>query len=43
MLIIVVVSIIEDVGCVIVLIVGKDLVRIEFVAYYEVVRGGIVE
>ena len=43
MIIIVVVTIIENVGCVIVFIAGQYLVRIEFVAYDEVVSGGIVE
>ena len=40
---IVVVAIIEDVGCIIVFISGQDLVRTEFVAYDEVISGGIVE
>ena len=43
MIIIVVVTIIENVGCVIVFIAGQYLVRIEFVAYDEVVSGGVVE
>ena len=43
MIIIVVVTIIENVGCVIFFIAGQYLVRIEFVAYDEVVSGGIVE
>ena len=43
MIIIVVVATVEYVGCVIVLIAGHDLVRIEFVAYDEVVNVGIVE
>ena len=43
MVIIVVVAIVEEVGCVIVFIAGQDLVRIEFFEYDEVVSGGIVE
>ena len=43
MVIIFVVTNLEDVGCIIVFISGRDLVRIEFVEYYEVVSGGIVE
>ena len=43
MIIIVVVTIIENVGCVIFFIAGQYLVRIEFVAYDEVVSGGVVE
>ena len=38
-----VVSIVEDVGCIIVFIAGQDLFRVEFVAYDEVVSGIIVE
>ena len=43
MVIIIVVAIVEDVGCVIVLIAGQYLVRIKFATYNEVVIGGIVE
>ena len=43
MVIIIVVAIVEDVGCVIVLISGQDMVRIEFVAYDKVVSGGTLE
>ena len=43
MVIIFVVTNLEDVGCIIVFISGRDLARIEFVEYYEVVSGGIVE
>ena len=43
MVIIVIVAIIEDVGCVIVFIYGQDMVRIDFFAYDKVLSGGIVE
>ena len=43
MVIIGVVAIVEDVECVIIFISSQDLARIEFVAYDEVVSGGIVE
>ena len=43
MVIIVVVAIVEDIGCVIVFIASQDLVRIDFFAYDEVLSGVVVE
>ena len=43
MIIIVVVSIVDEVGCFIFFIAGQDLARIDFFAYDQVLSGDIVE